>query len=88
MKMIHTHTGVPTVVRLTNPHRVTAQHYDTLKDTIVYPIRHVKHSVEEDYMLVTLDPFNTEVETNAPLRVIPISKLEELCKLSAVKVAL
>ena len=74
MKMIHTHTGVP----LTNPHRVTAQHYDTLKDTIVYPIRHVKHSVEEDYMLVTLDPSNTEVATGAPLRVIPISKLETL----------
>jgi hypothetical protein len=65
MKMIHTHTGV----------KLTSQHYDMPKDTIVYPIR---HSVEEGCMLVTLDPDNTEVATNAPLRVVPISKLELL----------
>lgn len=69
MKMIHTLIGVPAVVRL------TSQHYDTPKGTIVYPI---KHSVEEGCMLVTLDPNNTEVATGAPLRVIPISKLEAL----------
>jgi len=62
------HTGV----------RLTSQHYDMPKDTIVYPIR---ESVEEGgcaCMLVTLDPSNTEVATGAPLRVVPISKLDML----------
>lgn len=67
MKMIHTLIGA----RL----QLTAQHYDTPKGTIVYPI---KHSVEEGCMLVTLDPNNTEVATGAPLRVIPISKMDML----------
>ena len=67
MKMIHTLIGV----------KLTSQHYDMPKDTIVYPIR---ESVEEGSMLVTLDPSNTEVATSdgsaTPLRVVPISKLE------------